>query len=1139
VGNVEATRSATFDVLGRVEETDSRIYYKGTWSSSPNAARSGGAWTYTSASGATAYLTFSGTGIDLIASKAPAYGIAKLTVDGGSPTYVDLYDASYLHQVHAWSSRGLSPGTHLLTLEWTGSKNASSAGTVVGIDAFDIVGTPAGDFTAPVTSDNAPSEWRSSPATVTLSVTETDTWIVSTRYSINGGPATTYTAPFGVSAEGTTSITYRSVDGAGNVEETRTATVRIDRVAPDVSDDAPAGWINTPVTVHLSATDPASGIGSVVYSTDLSDPTLPYGTGIMCASDGTTTIRHQAFDTVGNASAIKSAYVRIDQEAPQTSDDATDTWVKAPLSLRLSATDAHSGVAQTLCGVDGSDPATGPVVISADGTHTVRYRSIDAAGNAEPTNTVTVRVDGTAPVSSTNAVASYRTTATISISATDALSGVARTEYRLDASEWTEGSWISTTTPGTHTLEYRSTDAVGNVEATRSATFDVVQRYDDADSRVSYDGPWSLSSRTTRFAGSWNSVSATAAAHINFTGTAIDFIASRAPTYGIARITIDGTRTVSADLYASSFMDQQCVSRISGLSSGAHVLSLEWTGSKNASSTGTVVGIDALDITGSLTSAPPVSRRYEETDSRVGYRGTWMSGERATRSAGAWKYTNETGAGAYVNFTGTRIDFVASKAPTYGIVQVTVDSSPPQYIDLYSASYLDNQTTLSITGLANSAHVVKYEWTGTRNAAATGSTIGLDAVNVVGTLTQATAPPPTVTRYEQTDPHVVLEGTWATAANAARSDGSWAYSNSASDTAWISFTGTRVDLVASKAPGYGIAKVTIDGSSTAEIDLYDGGYLHQQVVYSASGLASAPHTLKIEWTGTKNASASGTTIGLDAIDIDGTIAQAMALHEQSDSRIAFHGTWATGANVARSSGSWAYTNSADAAAYVVFTGTRVDLVASKAPGYGIAKVTIDGSSTAEIDLYDGGYLHQQVVYSASGLANAPHTLKIEWTGTKNAYASGTTIGLDRVDTLGSMTEASDLSSPLIRHEEVAPQISFVGTWTPSPNTARSNGSWRAADSTASVSFTMTGTRLDVIVSKARSYGIAKLTVDGDSQYLDLYDPNYSHQVRIASLRGLADGSHSVTLEWTGTKNPSATGTTIGLDAIDVVGTLGP
>jgi hypothetical protein len=63
---------------------------------------------------------------------------------------------------------------------------------------------------------------------------------------------------------------------------------------------------------------------------------------------------------------------------------------------------------------------------------------------------------------------------TVTLSATDAGSGVARTEYRLDGSVWTSGTHVTVKAPadhsgdGVHTIDYRSVDAAGNDETDRT-----------------------------------------------------------------------------------------------------------------------------------------------------------------------------------------------------------------------------------------------------------------------------------------------------------------------------------------------------------------------------------------------------------------------------------------------------------------------------------------------------------------------------------------------------------------------------------------------------------------------------------------------------------------------------------------------
>jgi hypothetical protein len=93
------------------------------------------------------------------------------------------------------------------------------------------------DRAAPVTTCNAPSTWvTSSPLPVTLSVTDV-AGVAFTRYKLDAAATATYTASLAVSGEGTHTLQFWSADIIGNVEATKTATIRIDTVAP-----ATPGW---------------------------------------------------------------------------------------------------------------------------------------------------------------------------------------------------------------------------------------------------------------------------------------------------------------------------------------------------------------------------------------------------------------------------------------------------------------------------------------------------------------------------------------------------------------------------------------------------------------------------------------------------------------------------------------------------------------------------------------------------------------------------------------------------------------------------------------------------------------------------------------------------------------------------------
>jgi hypothetical protein len=90
-------------------------------------------------------------------------------------------------------------------------------------------------------------------------------------------------------------------------------------------------------------------------------------------------------------------------------------------------------------------------------------------------------------------------------------------------------------------------------------------------------------------------------------------------------------------------------------------------------------------------------------------------------------------------------------------------------------------------------------------------------------------------------------------------------------TVMVKFTGTYLAWIAKKSPVYGKAKVTVDGGTPVTVDLYSAGTLWQNKVWDTGTLSAGPHTVKIEWTGTKTAAATDTNISVDAFEVIGTL----------------------------------------------------------------------------------------------------------------------------------------------------------------------------------------------------------------------------------------------------------------------------
>jgi hypothetical protein len=257
-------------------------------------------------------------------------------------------------------------------------------------------------------------------------------------------------------------------------------------------------------TVNLSATDAGgSGVASTEYKLD-SGAWTPYTAPVTVSAIGAHTVTYRATDVAGNVSQEGSKAFTVveggggEDTTPPTvtatvtgTQDASGNFVESA-TVTVTATDNQggSGVATTEYKLDDGawSPYSQPVLVSVLGQHTVRYRATDEAGNvstegskqftvvADQSDTTPPTVD--AEVSGTqDAEGNYVDVATVTLSATDAESGVASVEYKVDDGAWTAYSApVAVNTPGMHMVSYRATDEAGNVSPEGMAHFTVVQQ---------------------------------------------------------------------------------------------------------------------------------------------------------------------------------------------------------------------------------------------------------------------------------------------------------------------------------------------------------------------------------------------------------------------------------------------------------------------------------------------------------------------------------------------------------------------------------------------------------------------------------------------------------------------------------------
>lgn len=141
---------------------------------------------------------------------------------------------------------------------------------------------PILDTTSPVTTavlSGLPGNqnWYRSDVTVSLSTTDDWSGVNKTEYTFDNVIWTVYMAPFDVTAEGTTTIYFKSTDNAGNVETVQTQSVKIDKTAPTtgVPTRTPVTDVlfGQQVTVAVSATDSMSGLANANLSYSLDNGT--------------------------------------------------------------------------------------------------------------------------------------------------------------------------------------------------------------------------------------------------------------------------------------------------------------------------------------------------------------------------------------------------------------------------------------------------------------------------------------------------------------------------------------------------------------------------------------------------------------------------------------------------------------------------------------------------------------------------------------------------------------------------------------------------------------------------------------------------------------------------------------------------
>ena len=113
-GNASSWKQGSTFTVRKAEQNAAGATYKGSWSTVARTSASGASLRRTSSSGASVSYRFTGRSVALIAEKGPAYGTARVYLDGSLITVSLAKATSAARQVVY--ARSVTPGTHTLRI---------------------------------------------------------------------------------------------------------------------------------------------------------------------------------------------------------------------------------------------------------------------------------------------------------------------------------------------------------------------------------------------------------------------------------------------------------------------------------------------------------------------------------------------------------------------------------------------------------------------------------------------------------------------------------------------------------------------------------------------------------------------------------------------------------------------------------------------------------------------------------------------------------------------------------------------------------------------------------------------------------------------------------------------------------------
>ena len=321
------------------------------------------------------------------------------------------------------------------------------------------------DVAPTIISIKGNEKWTKDEITLTVNATDELTGLATEAYSFDNGQTwqaentKTYT-------EKVKDVIVQVRDAVGNITAKKAGTIKIDKQAPKIeSITGNENWTNDSITLTIEATDALSRLSAEAYSFDNGQTWQAESTKIY--TENTQGVIVQVKDTVGNITTKEVGEIKIDKQAPTIeSIVGNENWTKDQITLTVNAIDELSKLSVEAYSFDnGQTWQAEKTKIYTKNMQGVIVQVRDTAGNITTKEIGTIKVDEQAPTI-VNVTANKNNTkdkVTLTVQATDALSGLAAEAYSFDNGQTWQKENTKTYTENTQGIIVKVRDAVGNI----------------------------------------------------------------------------------------------------------------------------------------------------------------------------------------------------------------------------------------------------------------------------------------------------------------------------------------------------------------------------------------------------------------------------------------------------------------------------------------------------------------------------------------------------------------------------------------------------------------------------------------------------------------------------------------------------